>query len=64
MINGAHAILYSDDADATRATLAKVLGARSLDAGGGWLIFALPPAELAVHPARGGGRSATRAGAC
>jgi hypothetical protein len=57
MINGAHAILYSDDADATRATLAKVLGARSLDAGGGWLIFALPPAELAVHPARGGGRA-------
>jgi hypothetical protein len=44
MINGAHAILYSDDADATRATLAKVLGTRSVDAGGGWLIFALPPA--------------------
>jgi hypothetical protein len=51
MINGAHAILYSDDADATRATLAKVLGIRSVDAGGGWRIFALPPAELAVHPA-------------
>jgi hypothetical protein len=51
MINGAHAILYSDDADATRAALAKVLGTRSVDAGGGWLIFALPPAELAVHPA-------------
>jgi hypothetical protein len=56
MINGAHAILYSDDADATRATLAKVLGTRSVDAGGGWLIFALPPAELAVHPAEEGGR--------
>jgi hypothetical protein len=40
MINGAHAILYSDDADATRATLAKVLGTRTVDAGGGWLIFA------------------------
>jgi hypothetical protein len=55
MINGAHAILYSDDADAdadaTRATLARVHGTRSVDAGGGWLIFALPPAELAVHPA-------------
>jgi hypothetical protein len=51
MINGAHAILYSDDADATRAVLAKVLGTRSVDAGGGWLIFALPPAEIAVHPA-------------
>ena len=57
MINGAHAILYSDDADATRATLAKALGTRSVDAGGGWLIFALPPAELAVHPAAGGGRA-------
>ena len=57
MINGAHAILYSHDADATRATLAKVLGTRSVDAGGGWLIFALPPAEIAVHPATDGGRA-------
>jgi hypothetical protein len=57
MINGAHAILYSDDADATRTALAKVLGTRSVDAGGGWLIFALPPAELAVHPAEEGGRA-------
>jgi hypothetical protein len=56
MINGAHAILYSEDADATRAALGKVLGTRSVDAGGGWLIFALPPAELAVHPAEEGGR--------
>jgi catechol 2,3-dioxygenase-like lactoylglutathione lyase family enzyme len=57
LINGAHTILYSDDADATRATLAKVLGTRSVDTGGGWLIFALPPAELAVHPADQGGRA-------
>ena len=57
MINGAHAILYSDDAEATRAALAKVLGTRSVDAGGGWLIFALPPAEIAVHPAGEGGRA-------
>jgi hypothetical protein len=57
MINGAHAILYSDDADATRAALAKVLAGRSVDAGGGWLIFALPPAEIAVHPAEEGGRA-------
>jgi hypothetical protein len=57
MINGAHAILYSDDADATRAALVKVLGTRSVDAGGGWLIFALPPAEIAVHPASEGGRA-------
>jgi hypothetical protein len=57
MINGAHAILYSRDADATRAALAKILGTRAVDAGGGWLIFALPPAELAVHPAVEGGRA-------
>jgi catechol 2,3-dioxygenase-like lactoylglutathione lyase family enzyme len=57
MINGAHAILYSDDADATRATLVKVLGTRTVDAGGGWLLFALPPAEVAVHPAERGGRA-------
>jgi hypothetical protein len=59
MINGAHAIFYSDsdDADTTRATLAKVLGTRSVDAGGDWLIFALPPAEIAVHPATEGGRA-------
>jgi hypothetical protein len=57
MINGAHAILYSDDADATRAALVKVLGTRTVDAGGGWLILALPPAEIAVHPASEGGRA-------
>jgi hypothetical protein len=57
MINGAHAILYSHDADATRATLAKVLGTRTVDVGGGWLIFALPPAKLAIHPAERGGRA-------
>src|SRR5512133_659715 len=57
MINGAHAILYSHDADATRAMLARLLGPRSVDAGNGWLIFALPPAEIAVHPASEGGRA-------
>jgi hypothetical protein len=55
VINGAHAILYSADADATRAALREVLETRSVDAGGGWLIFALPPAEVAVHPAEAGG---------
>src|SRR4029453_5124021 len=64
MINRAHAILYSDDAEATRAALAKVLGTRSVDAGGGWLIFALPPAELAVHPAEKAGRAGPGAGVC
>jgi hypothetical protein len=57
MINGVNAIIYSDDADPTRATLAKVLGTRAVDAGGGWLIFALPPAEIAVHLAERGGRA-------
>jgi predicted enzyme related to lactoylglutathione lyase len=55
-ITGVHAILYTRDADADRAWLANTLGLRSVDAGGGWLIFALPPAELAAHPAsRDGG---------
>lgn len=51
MISGAHMILYSKDAEADRAFLRDVLGFPSVDAGGGWLIFALPPAEMAVHPA-------------
>jgi catechol 2,3-dioxygenase-like lactoylglutathione lyase family enzyme len=50
-ITGAHAILFSHDAPADRAFLANVLGLASVDAGEGWLIFALPPAELGVHPA-------------
>src|SRR5208282_5646028 len=51
MIFGAHVVLYSEDAEADRAFLSDVLGFRSVDAGHGWLIFALPPAEAAVHPA-------------
>jgi len=51
-----HAIVFSPAADKVRAFFADVLGMRSVDAGGGWLIFALPPAELAVHPADGEGR--------
>jgi len=50
MINGAHVIIYSKDADADRAFLKDVLGFHSVDAGYGWLIFALPPAEVACHP--------------
>ncbi|WP_419998737.1 VOC family protein [Streptomyces boninensis] len=53
MINGAHVILYSRDAEADRAFLRDVLGQKHVDAGGGWLIFKLPPAEVAVHPADG-----------
>lgn len=51
MINGAHVVIYSKDANADRAFLKDVLGLRSVDVGGGWLIFALPPAEVACHPA-------------
>lgn len=51
MIFGAHVIVYSKDATADRAFLREVLGFSSVDAGHGWLIFALPPAEVAVHPA-------------
>ncbi|WP_055590916.1 VOC family protein [Streptacidiphilus griseoplanus] len=51
MINGAHIILYSSDAEADRAFFRDVLGFPHVDAGGGWLIFQLPPAEIAVHPA-------------
>ncbi|CAM3904534.1 VOC family protein [Smaragdicoccus niigatensis] len=50
MISGAHVILYSSDADADRAFLQNILGTRAVDAGGGWTIVALPPAEIAVHP--------------
>ena len=49
-VTGAHVILYSPEADALRALLRDTFGWRNVDAGGGWLIFALPPAEIAVHP--------------
>ena len=55
MIRGAHVILYSADAEADRAFLRDVLGLASVDSGGGWLIFQLPPAEVAVHPAETSG---------
>jgi catechol 2,3-dioxygenase-like lactoylglutathione lyase family enzyme len=51
VITGAHVILYSRNADTDREFIRKVLGFPHVDAGGGWLIFALPPAEIAVHPA-------------
>jgi hypothetical protein len=52
-IMGAHMLLYSSEPEALRAALRDVFGFESVDAGGGWLIFALPPAELGVHPAEG-----------
>jgi catechol 2,3-dioxygenase-like lactoylglutathione lyase family enzyme len=51
MIFGGHVIVYSKDATADRAFFRDVLGLASVDAGHGWLIFALPPAEVAIHPA-------------
>jgi len=53
MIFGAHVVIYSEDADADRAFFGDALGFSSVDAGHGWLIFALPPAEVAVHPGEG-----------
>jgi catechol 2,3-dioxygenase-like lactoylglutathione lyase family enzyme len=53
VINGLHAIVFSPEAEKVRAFLGDVLGLPSVDAGGGWLIFASPPAELAVHPTDG-----------
>ncbi|MBV9002014.1 MAG: hypothetical protein JO304_23355, partial [Solirubrobacterales bacterium] len=56
MITGAHSIVYSSDADGVRAFFRDVLGLPAVDAGHGWLIFALPPAEVAAHPTDGPGR--------
>ena len=56
MINGVHAIIFSNDAEGVRAFFRDVLELPSVDAGGGWLIFALPPAELAAHPGDGESR--------
>ena len=52
MLTGAHAIIYSAAAEADRAFFRDVLKLENVDVGGGWLIFALPPAEVAVHPAQ------------
>ena len=53
MINGIHLLLYSRDPEADRAFFRDVLGFESVDAGEGWLIFAMPPAELGIHPGDG-----------
>jgi catechol 2,3-dioxygenase-like lactoylglutathione lyase family enzyme len=57
MITGAHVVVYSKDAGADRAFLRDILGLKFVDAGHGWLIFALPPAEVAVHPSEANGPS-------
>jgi hypothetical protein len=56
VITGVHAIVFSREAERVRAFFRDVLGLPAVDAGGGWLIFALPPAELAAHPDEEGGR--------
>ena len=56
MITGAHAIIFTEKPDAVRAFLRDALRFPSVDAGAGWLIFALPAAELAAHPADGAAR--------
>jgi len=53
MINGTHLLLYSRDPGADRAFFRDVLNFKSVDAGEGWLIFALPPSELGIHPGEG-----------
>jgi catechol 2,3-dioxygenase-like lactoylglutathione lyase family enzyme len=55
MISGAHFVMYSQDAEADRAFFRDILGFKSVDAGHGWLIFALPPAEAAFHPSEENG---------
>src|SRR4029453_16610445 len=56
MINGIHVIIYSAGAAADRAFIRDTLGFPGVDAGPGWLIFRLPPAEIAVHPTDGGSK--------
>lgn len=55
VISGAHAIVFAEDAETARTFVRDVLGLAAVDAGDGWLIFALPPAELAFHPGPGWG---------
>ncbi len=56
MINGAHIVLYSKDPEADREFLRDVLELPNVDVGNGWLIFGLPPSEVAVHPAESSGK--------
>ncbi|WP_020577661.1 VOC family protein [Actinopolymorpha alba] len=53
MIIGAHAVIHATNAEQTRAFFRDILGFSSVDAGGGWLVFAMPPAEISVNPTEG-----------
>lgn len=57
MITGAHVMLHSADADADRAFLRDMLALHAIDAGGGWLVFAVPSTELSIHPGDGSGQT-------
>jgi catechol 2,3-dioxygenase-like lactoylglutathione lyase family enzyme len=56
MINGSHVVLFTKDAEADRAFFRDILQMPAVDAGGGWLVFALPPCEVALHPDAGNER--------
>jgi hypothetical protein len=56
-ITGAHAVIHTSDVEGVRALLRDAIGLPHVDAGGGWLIFALPPAEIAAHPGEGPART-------
>lgn len=58
-ITGIHTLFYSPEADRLRAVLGDVFGWEHVDAGGGWLIFATPPGEMAVHPGERAGHEIT-----
>jgi hypothetical protein len=62
MITGTHVLFYSENSEADRAFFRDVLQFRSVDAGGGWLIFAMPPAEAGIHPTEGENRAQVHGG--
>ena len=62
MITGTHVLFYSKNPEADRAFFRDVLEFRSVDAGRGWLIFAMPPAEAGVHPTEGESRAQVHGG--
>lgn len=53
MFSGAHMVIFSEDAEADRSLIHDLLGRSAVDAGGGWMIYEMPPAELAIHPPHG-----------
>ncbi len=56
MFSGSHVVIFSNDAEADRALMQRLMGGHAVDAGEGWMIYAMPPAEIAVHPPYGDNR--------